>query len=296
MPIVIGISGKESLTANNVAQVRAAWQRQPARYEAIFDQIDRLALAGVEALGAGDLIELGELMNLNHGLLNALQLSTPELEEMIHVARRAGAVGAKLTGGGGGGSMIALCPNNAEAVAAAIEAAGLPDADVHRRCTGARVTRATRNLVVSSEEERLILVDSDDRETRHVVEVRMPRRRRHSASRLLAVRVQSRRRAVDPSAPSGEAAVARLLVEQLLQPSARRRRRWKSPFTAASNRNSASARNLEYVYKFEYTAPFGDVGTEHELCWVYVGTTDAEPLVNTTEVANWRWIAPVRPG
>ena len=50
--------------------------------------------------------------------------------------------------------------------------------------------------------------------------------------------------------------------------------------------------HLEYVYKFEYTAPFGDVGTEHELCWVYVGTTDAEPLVNTTEVANWRWIAP----
>jgi len=124
LPLVIGISGKESLTANNVAQVRAAWQRQPARYEALFDQIDRLALAGVDALAAGDLVELGELMNLNHGLLNALQLSTPELEEMVHAARRAGAVGAKLTGGGGGGSMVALCPANAAAVAAAIEAAG----------------------------------------------------------------------------------------------------------------------------------------------------------------------------
>ena len=124
MPIVIGISGKESLTANNVAQVRAAWERQPARYESLFDQIDQLALAGVDALVSGDLAELGELMNLNHGLLNALQLSTPELEDMVHVARRAGAVGAKLTGGGGGGSMIALCPSNAEAVAAAIETAG----------------------------------------------------------------------------------------------------------------------------------------------------------------------------
>ena len=50
LPIVIGISGKESLTANNVAQVRAAWQRQPARYEALFDQIDALALAGADAL------------------------------------------------------------------------------------------------------------------------------------------------------------------------------------------------------------------------------------------------------
>ncbi len=124
MPIVIGMSGKESLTANNVAQVRAAWERQPARYESLFDQIDRLVLAGVDALAAGDLAELGELMNLNHGLLNALQLSTPELEDMVHVARRAGAVGAKLTGGGGGGSVIALCPDNAEAVAAAIETAG----------------------------------------------------------------------------------------------------------------------------------------------------------------------------
>jgi isopentenyl-diphosphate delta-isomerase len=50
--------------------------------------------------------------------------------------------------------------------------------------------------------------------------------------------------------------------------------------------------DLTYIYKFEYTAPFGNIGTEHELCWVYAGTTAAEPLVNTTEVANWRWIAP----
>jgi hydroxymethylglutaryl-CoA reductase len=124
LPIVVGISGKESLTANNVAQVRSAWKRQPARYDGLFDEIDRLTLAGAEAIKGGDLAELGELMNLNHGLLNALQLSTPELEEMIHIARRNGAVGAKLTGGGGGGSIIALCPESSEAVALAIEAAG----------------------------------------------------------------------------------------------------------------------------------------------------------------------------
>ena len=63
-------------------------------------------------------------MNLCHGYLNALQLSTPELEEMIHVARQNGAVGAKLTGGGGGGSMIALCPDSTGPVKAAIGAAG----------------------------------------------------------------------------------------------------------------------------------------------------------------------------
>ena len=135
------------------------------RYEALFDQIDQLALAGVEALAAGDLGELGELMNLNHGLLNALQLSTPELEDMIHVARRAGAAGAKLTGGGGGGSMIALCPNDAEAVAAAIGSAGYQTLTFTVPATGVVTRQPTRNLIVSSDEERLILVDSDDHET-----------------------------------------------------------------------------------------------------------------------------------
>lgn len=47
---------------------------------------------------------------------------------------------------------------------------------------------------------------------------------------------------------------------------------------------------LEYLYKFEYQAPFEDLGTEHELCWVYVGQTDAEPVINTTEIMEWRWI------
>ena len=58
-----------------------------ALYEAIFDEIDQLALAGARAIEAGDLAKLGELMNINQGLLNALQVSTPELEELIHVAR-----------------------------------------------------------------------------------------------------------------------------------------------------------------------------------------------------------------
>ena len=53
-----------------------------------------------------------------------LQLSTPELEELVHIARANGALGAKLTGGGGGGSMIALCPDSQDQVATAMEAAG----------------------------------------------------------------------------------------------------------------------------------------------------------------------------
>ena len=124
LELVIGMTGKESLTADTVARVRDSWQQYPERYETIFDQIGHLTMSASDAVKSGQLNELGELMNLCHGYLNALQLSTPELEEMIHVARQNGAVGAKLTGGGGGGSMIALCPDSSAPVKAAIEAAG----------------------------------------------------------------------------------------------------------------------------------------------------------------------------
>jgi hydroxymethylglutaryl-CoA reductase len=81
-------------------------------------------LQGVLAIQDNDVGTLGELMNVCQGLLNALQVSTPELERLIGIARRAGAAGAKLTGGGGGGAMIALCDGNAADVRAAIERHG----------------------------------------------------------------------------------------------------------------------------------------------------------------------------
>ncbi len=124
VPLVVGITGRESLTANTVARVRRAWSSHQARYDAIFDQIASLTVAGVDALRDGHFRELGELMNLCQGYLNALQLSTPELEELVHLAREHGATGAKLTGGGGGGSMVALCPDTQDAVAQAMERAG----------------------------------------------------------------------------------------------------------------------------------------------------------------------------
>ena len=67
--------------------------------------------------------DLGELMNINQGLLNAIQVSTPDLEKLISVARNAGALGAKLTGGGGGGAMIALCGTTSDNCSAAVREA-----------------------------------------------------------------------------------------------------------------------------------------------------------------------------
>ena len=75
LELVIGITGKESLTADTVARVRASWQQYPDRYDSIFDQIGQLTELGHDALQEGRLAELGELMNLCHGYLNALQLS-----------------------------------------------------------------------------------------------------------------------------------------------------------------------------------------------------------------------------
>lgn len=124
VPLVIGMTGRESLTASTVARVRNARARHRDHYDALFDQIGVLTDAAVDSLRRADFAALGELMNLCQGYLNALQLSTPELEELIHIARGHGALGAKLTGGGGGGSMIALCPDNQEDVAAAMQRAG----------------------------------------------------------------------------------------------------------------------------------------------------------------------------
>ncbi|MFO7689818.1 MAG: mevalonate kinase, partial [Cryobacterium sp.] len=125
IPIIIGLSGVSSLTSHTVALVRAAWQRNPKLYDPLFSQIDGLVLAGVDALRRGDIAQLGELMNINQGLLNALQVSSPEIEDLVAVARRAGALGAKLTGGGGGGAMIAVAePGGTAPIIAAMRGAG----------------------------------------------------------------------------------------------------------------------------------------------------------------------------
>ena len=124
LPLVIGMTGKESLTAKTVAGVAQARRRNAPRYDAIFDQIETLTNAGADAARDGALSDLGELMNLCHGFLNALQISTRELEELVEISRRHGAAGAKLTGGGGGGSMVALCPDGTDSVLAGIKNAG----------------------------------------------------------------------------------------------------------------------------------------------------------------------------
>jgi len=130
MRFVIGMTGVESLTAGMVARVRQAWEKNKPVYNRVFKGIDGLTLQAIEAIRKADMEQLGDLMNVCQGLLNSLRVSSWELEELIHLARDNGALGAKLTGGGGGGSMIALCPENSEKVMQAIRAAGYQAAEV----------------------------------------------------------------------------------------------------------------------------------------------------------------------
>lgn len=109
IPIVIGISGIESMTSHMVRRVREGHDQHPELYSDLLNRMDELALESRKAIESVDLPKLGMIMNLNHGYLNALGVSSPEVEELVDIARSAGALGAKLTGGGGGGAMVALC-------------------------------------------------------------------------------------------------------------------------------------------------------------------------------------------
>jgi len=124
VPIVVAASGVRGSTLEQVAGVRARHARHPVAYDMIFNEMDEMSIAGAAALHDRDYATLGALMNVCHGLLNAIEVSTPELEKMIQIARQQGAVGAKLTGAGGGGSMVALCPGCEEDVAAALQDRG----------------------------------------------------------------------------------------------------------------------------------------------------------------------------
>lgn len=125
--IVIGSTGNVANTKAMVAGVAERKNKNPEKYGALFKQAENLAFAGRKALESYDLKKVGELMNENHRLLQKIEVSSRELDLLVDIARENGAFGAKLTGGGGGGCMVALTPGKElqEMVASAIEKEGL---------------------------------------------------------------------------------------------------------------------------------------------------------------------------
>ena len=123
--LVIADTGIRSPTRITVGDVRLAWQQEQTCYEALFDRIGAVAEAARAAICAGQTKALGPLMDANHALLQAIGVSCSELDALVAAARAAGALGAKLSGGGRGGNMIALVTEATAAdVADALRSAG----------------------------------------------------------------------------------------------------------------------------------------------------------------------------
>ncbi|MEM0505563.1 MAG: mevalonate kinase [Sulfolobales archaeon] len=123
-PIVIGYVEREAKTKDLIAKVRKLRERHTEIIDSIIRTIGVLVLEAEKALVSNDLTLLGELMNINQGLLDALGVSNKRLNDLIYAARVAGALGSKITGAGGGGCVIALAPNNQEAVEVAMKLSG----------------------------------------------------------------------------------------------------------------------------------------------------------------------------
>ncbi len=110
-------TGARSSTKEVVLDVRRQWQAQPERFEALFDGCGVLAKAARRAIETGDEAEVGRLMNQNHQLLQEMTVSSPELDGLVAVAQAAGALGAKMSGAGRGGNLIALVTAETETAA-----------------------------------------------------------------------------------------------------------------------------------------------------------------------------------
>jgi mevalonate kinase len=123
--LVIGDTGIPAPTKQSVGDVRRLWTKNNLRMERIFDEIAQISLMARRIIECGQPEMLGELMDQNHAFLQEMTVSSPELDSLSRAARKAGALGAKMSGGGRGGNMLALVtPETAESVSASLLAAG----------------------------------------------------------------------------------------------------------------------------------------------------------------------------
>ena len=139
--IVIGDTGISAPTKESVGDVRKLWETDKAKWESIFDKVGKIAEEARGAIESGrpalprehredvsnveEWEMLGTCMNENHRLLQQMTVSSPELDMLVSAARKARALGAKMSGGGRGGNMIALVTaESAEVVSNSLKQAG----------------------------------------------------------------------------------------------------------------------------------------------------------------------------
>jgi mevalonate kinase len=123
--LAIGLAGPPASTKLMVEGVARLRERRPEVVNKALEGIRALVANAKLCLEAGDLPGLGSLMNYNQMLLSGLFVSTEGIERCCALARDAGALGAKLTGAGGGGAVVALCDGTSEPILAAWREAGI---------------------------------------------------------------------------------------------------------------------------------------------------------------------------
>ena len=150
----------------------------------------------------------------------------------------------------------------------------------------------TKSEIVSNDREPLILVDASDREIGYLDKTAC-----HDGGGVL-----HRAFSLFIFNPAGELLLQRRASSKRLWPSF-----WSNSCCSHPRRGEAMDEAVQrrmgqeiglqtpvsFVYKFEYQARFGTLGTEHELCSVYIGKTSQEPTINTTEIDEWRWISAI---
>jgi mevalonate kinase len=123
--IVIADTGISAPTKESVGDVRKLWEADQKQWERVFDEIADISFAARRVIEEGWTNMLGVLMDENHAWLQQMTVSSPELDHLVEAARKGGALGAKMSGGGRGGNMIALVnPEIAQDVALALKEAG----------------------------------------------------------------------------------------------------------------------------------------------------------------------------
>jgi mevalonate kinase len=123
--LLIGDTGQPSHTRDVVEDVRRQWQENTTHFEKIFNGCGHIAENARHHIEHGELEALGILMGQNHALLQQMTVSSEALDKLVQAAEAAGALGAKMSGAGRGGNMIALVtPETETAVTEALYQAG----------------------------------------------------------------------------------------------------------------------------------------------------------------------------
>ncbi len=123
--LIIGDTGESMRTTIPVSLLRERWEKDPGTYGGWFEEIGEIVIKARTMLETGSIESLGALMDQNQTLLEDMGLSSLELQRLIREARKAGALGAKLSGAGMGGIMLALVePDTAQIVETALRQAG----------------------------------------------------------------------------------------------------------------------------------------------------------------------------